>query len=133
MITMLPDNTRVEEPECSPYAPVRYRSLNEPVGTLPVPCMNCSAPAGPDAAAEPVSEQFIYAQPNFAMGYPTPDEPDQFGPSEPQVDPAGILVRPATMSTSVEPDNTMEDTFNSSTPLSVGPWPPSASAAPTTK
>tara|TARA_R110002110_G_scaffold168693_2_gene370272 strand:- start:1967 stop:2170 length:204 start_codon:yes stop_codon:yes gene_type:complete len=67
------------------------------------------------------------------MGYPTPDEPDQLAPVEVAVRPLEIVVRPAIISTSVEPDNTMEDTFNSSTPLSVEPCPPAASAAPTTK
>lgn len=122
VITILPDNTNVEEPVCSPYEPVKYLSLKDPVGAEPVPLVNCMAPAGPDAIPLPpelpVSEQFIYAQPNFAMGYPTPEEPDQLVPASVAVRGAEIEVRPATTSTSVEPESHIADTFNSKTPLS---------------
>ncbi len=53
---------------------------------------------------EPESEQSIYAQPKLAIYYPTPVEPDQFGPVEVATLFVGILVKPAITAQLVEPD-----------------------------
>ena len=85
---------------------------------FPDPLKYCIEPTGPYAlpSALPESPQSIYAQPNLAMGYPTPDEPDQLGPFEPLHLVVSIEVSPATISTVVEVDSQISVTLSSNGP-----------------